>query len=900
MPLLRQILFRLQPLFRKKKIEAEMSEEMRMHLEMATEANVAAGMSPAESRSAARREFGGIDQIKEAYRDQRGLRWLEDTVRDVRYAVRQLAKSPGFTAVVAATLALGIGINTVVFSFYEAVVLKPLAVAKPDAVVRLVTTEGRQWNDTFAYSEIEDIQARATSFSAVTATSPHQIMLVEKSDAQAGGQETFGVRLVSANYFAALGVAPVLGRGFGAGDMNVGILSFEAWRRRFNADPAVLGQTLRVQNVVVTIIGVAPKSFAGTGRPAAAPDLWLPLALQPAVLPTVDWLHDPTVRQWQLIARCKPGIRLEQAVAELGMLGHDWRQSEGREWRLAARKATLFEVDYLEFNAVCAVVMAAVGLILLIGCVNVVNLLSARNAAREHELAVRLALGAGRRRLVRQLCTESILLGLLGGAGGLLLSVWCCDFLSTWIGGLMQRLSGGAVSVFLDVTPDGRVLAYALVASLFAGVVAGIWPAIRATGGNLDGALKQEASGVGAPTRGPWSRRNLLLTAQVAMSLLLLAGAGLLFRGAAHALTTDPGFDAKHLFLMRINPDTAAPTAGAHTALLHEVVARISALPEVDSVAWSDHAPYMGHSIGWFETDDGRRVNDCVTLRGTASYFGTLGIPLVAGRTFTAEEETTRAPVVVISQSAAHRLWPGKDPLGRRMADAKPAKDGGRNWFVVIGVVKDTRLTLLSQVDAADLFFPQPVGADGLFLVHTRSAPEAAFSPTWTTLRRLSATLPSQTLILSMEQGPMQFQRLWAEWPATFASVLGLIALLLSAVGIYGVVSFLVARRTREIGIHLALGAQKRDVVGLVLRQTLRPVVWGASVGLLGATGLSVLLTRLVLNPEIPDLTYGAGAFPSATLLGVLGLLLGVILLAAFIPARRATRVDPIVALRAE
>jgi predicted permease len=895
-----KLLRKLRVLFRREKLDADMAEEMRAHVELQTQANVAAGMTPEEARYAARRQFGGVEQIKERVRDQRGWVWLEQFFQDLRYGARMLCRNPGFTAVIATTLALGIGINTIVFSFYGAVVLKPLAVRAPNEIVRLVTLDRLRWDDAFAYFQYEDLLARANSFASFIVTSTDQIMLAAKSEAKTGQQEIVRVRLVSDNYFTALGIVPELGRGFFAGDSSVGILSHEAWQRQFNADPAVIGQTLLVQNVPVTIAGVAPATFAGTGRPAAVPDLWVPLALQPALLPTVDWLHNPAARPWQLLARCKPGVGLDQAVAELDLLGRAWPQPDRNPLRLSARKATFFEVDYLEFKAVCAVLMAAVGLILLIGCVNVVNLLSARNAAREHEFAVRLALGASRRRLVRQLCTESMLLGLLGGGGGLLLSCWSCDLIRTWIGGLLQKISGGAFGLFLDVAPDWRVLVYATGVSLLTGLLVGLWPAWRATEENLETGLRHGAASAGRGTRGPWNRRNLLLTTQVAACLLLLAGAGLLFRGASHALTTDPGFDARHLFLMRINPATAAPTAADRLVLLREAVTRISILPGVDRVTWTERAPYFGHSIAPFETDEGRWVQGCVGNDVAANYFETLGIPLAAGRSFTVEEQETHAPVIVISQSAAHHLWPGKDPLGRRLVDSWRNRDGSQPSFVVIGVTRDARLTLLSQTDAVDLFFPRPLQPDDMLLVHTRMAPETAFQSALAALRGIDAILPSQTLIMSMEQGPMQLQRLMAEAPATFASLLGGIALLLASVGIYGVVSFLVARRTREIGIHLALGAQRSDIIGLVLRQTLQPVAWGAGIGLAGAVALSVLITRLVLNPEIPDLTYGAGAFPSATLVGVLGLLLGVIFLAAFIPARRATKVDPMVALRTE
>jgi putative ABC transport system permease protein len=580
------------------------------------------------------------------------------------------------------------------------------------------------------------------------------------------------------------------------------------------------------------------------------------------------------------------------------VIGRVWPQPDGKPLRLGARTATLFEANAPEFQAVCAVLMLAVAMVLLIGCVNVVNLLAARHATRAHELAMRRALGASRGRLVRQLCTESILLGLLGGAAGLTLSSWACDALQAWLGGLLQRLSGGAVSLSLDVSADWRVLVYAIVISIVTGVVAGIYPALRATRASLNDQLKHSSSAYGASATG--RQRHRLLAFQVAVCLLLLAAAGLLFRGAAHALNTDPGFDAKHVFLLRLDPDTTAPNAAAHLALLREARVRVAALPEVNAVAWTDRAPYMGHSISPFATDDGRWVSGCVNVHADADYFNALRIPLVAGRFFNEQEVQTSAPVVVISESAARHLWPGQNPLGRRIFHPKRNAGGSRVGFEVIGVAKDARLTLLSQIDAVDLFFPRAVAPGGLFLVHTRGAPTAAMSSTLAALRGLDATLPSQSLLLPMESGPMEFQRLWAAAPATFATFVSALALVLAAVGIYGVVSFLVARRTREFGVHLALGATGRDLVQLVLRQTLAPVAWGAAIGLGGALALSVLLTRLVLNPEIPDLTYGAGAFPSTTLLGVLTTLLAVILTAAFIPARRAAKVDPMVALRAE
>lgn len=381
-------------------------------------------------------------------------------------------------------------------------------------------------------------------------------------------------------------------------------------------------------------------------------------------------------------------------------------------------------------------------------------------------------------------------------------------------------------------------------------------------------------------------------------------GCGTALSRGAHALVADPGFETKHLFLLSFNLRAVATTPAAQAALQHEAVERVRALPEIASIARAVHVPFVGHSITMLLTDDWTWIDGCVMDQVSEDYFTTLGLPLVSGRMFTQAEVETGAPVAVISESAARIFWPGKNPLGRRISGritAHPTRQAPPAMFTVIGVVRDAHMTLLSKLDKANVYYPQPPSdLSGWMLVRSRVAPEAAYRSVYAAAGALNASLRSQTTILGFEEGPMQLQRLMAAAPATVASVLGGLALVLASVGVYGVVSFVVARRTREIGIHIALGAQRRTVVGMVLRQTLRPVAWGAGFGLVGAVALAVLLERSLANPEIPDLTYGAGAFPSFTLVGVLGTLLGVILAAAFIPARRAAKVDPMIALRAE
>jgi len=886
---------RLRHLFRRKRFEADMAEELQAHLEMQAAANRAAGMDADEARYAARRQFGGLDQIKEIARAQRAGVWLEQLLQDVRYATRALRKNPGFTAVVVLTLALGIGLNTVAFSFYHTLVGKPLPVRSPGEILR-VSADGRRFQSPFSHDEYVDLQARLQSAAAVIATSPLQVLLT--TSAAAGGRAApAAVQLVSENYFTVLGVPAVLGRTFDAGADEEAVLSFDAWQRRFNGDRNVIGRTVRLQDLPVTIVGVAPPSFGGT-TPPSAPDFWLPMAAQPRLLPNVDWLHDPATRAWQLLVRRRAEFTPDQVGAEIQVVARTWRQPDGQPLRTGVQTATFFQLGGPEVNAVFVTLLLAVGLILLVGGINVVNLLFARNAVREHELAIRLALGASRGRLLRQLCTESMLLGLLGGAGGLLLAWWACGGIETWQTTFMREITRGTWSPFLDLTPDALVFAYTLAIALGAGLLVGLRPAWHGTRVNVEAALKQKSSEAASGISG---RRNYLLAVQVAASLLLLAGAGLLLRGASRALTTDPGFDAPHLLAVVAwsNLQTAAPNAADQARRAREIDARLRSVPGVVSVSGADRVPFSGHSISTFVTDENRWVNGCVTMHVDRDYFSTLGLRLVSGRPFTAAETAQAAPVVIITQSAARHLWPGKDPLGRSLHSPQrgPAGEPGTS-YTVIGVAQDARFTLLSRVDDVDLFFPQAATAG--WMVRTRGAPEAVVPSIYAALKEIDPLLESQSAVWTMEAGPMRVQWLMAEAPANIASLLGGIALALAAVGIFGVVSYGVARRTREFGIRLALGAQKRDVIALVLRQTLRPVAWGVAFGLAGAVAVSVLLTRLVLNAEMPDLTYGAGAFPVATFAGALGVLLAVIALAAWLPARRAAKVDPVVALRAE
>ena len=821
---------------------------------------------------------------------------------DIRYAFRMLAKTPGFTSMAVVTLALGIGLNTVAFTVYESVALKPLAVRSAGEMVRIIRPSERPNSEAFSYPEYEQVRDHSRSFASVVATSTQQSIPCSLPGAKPGDAQVISARLVSANYFEALGVNPVIGRAFGANELAVAVVSHTFWKRRLQEDPSVVGRQLTVQGTPFVILGVAPEGFAGTGLTPQSPDLWIPASMQRTVLPGIDWLHDNTAREFQILARRRPGVSVEQASSELDVLGRLWPPVDNKQIRLSVKPATFFQTDTGEFETfgqISKILMVAVSLILLIGCVNLVNLLLARGAARQREIAVRLALGASGSRVVRQLCVESALIGVLGGALGFVLSLWACQWIRVSITGVLQRISNGALGVSLDLGPDWWVFAYTSVLSVVTGVAVGLWPAIQSVRADLISALKQENTATSGGRGRRWSGRNLLLGAQVSACLVLLAGAGLLFRGVRFAQLTDPGFDTKHVFMMGVNPKALAATPGLRTALLRQVIEHVEALPEVDSAAWVDRPPFLGHGSGPLKSDTGTRAQ-CLFNSVSDRFFETLGIPILAGRDFTKQEIEHGDALVIVSESAARQFWPGRDAIGRRvLADQWLRSLVKHESFTVIGVVKSVRSTYLSKMDSGFVYFPKaPPTSFGLMLVRTRTAPEAAFRSAFAALSAVHSNLPSQTYMLSVEQGPMEIQKLISQAPALVASLLGLLALLLASVGVFGVVSYLVTQRTREIGVHIALGAHNRDVIRMVLRQSLKPVGWGAAAGLAGAVGLSGLLTAMVALPDVPDLTYGAGAVDPVTFLGVLGVLTLVVLVASFVPVRRATRVEPAVALR--
>lgn len=822
----------------------------------------------------------------------------------LRHIFRRLARTPGFTVMAVATLALGIGINTVVFTLYGSVAYRQLPVHAPEEMVRFAWQSDGIPSDEFSWSEAQRLSAITRSFTSVIATSTPQTFVCRLPDSKAGSTALLRARFVSVNYFQVLGITPEIGTAFDANNRGVAIVSHEFWTRELHADPEVRGKTLNIQGVPLAIAGVAPRDFAGTGVPPQTPDLWMPVSDQALVTPGADWMHDDRAREWQVLARRRPGVTAREYSAELAVLSRQWPLEMGKPVQLSAEKATFFQTSggaFEGFAAVCAVLLAAVGLVLLIACVNLTNLIAARNSGREHEVALRLALGASRTQVVRQLCAESLVLGLLGGVAGLLLSDWTCQWLAAKAVELLKEVANGAIGVTLDLSPDWRVLAGTGALSLITGIAVGVAPALRTSRTAIGSALKQGASGA-LGDAGMRRSRNLLLSGQVASCLILLAASGLLFRGASRSARIRPGFDVQHLGIVIVDTSGIAGSPGARLELQRRALARIQAVPEVTSVAWADRSPFLGHGTGVFRNERGALLG-CVFNGISDEYFATVGIPLVAGRTFTPYEIDQQPPLAVISESTARRLWPGQDPLGHKIVPVADwlQKSAGHDSFTVIGVVKSVRSTYLSKDDEGFVYIPRRMRDTGaLFLVHTRGRPEGSFRALSAALAQVHSNLPARTVLSSVEGGPVRLQELMARAPAVAAAVLGGLALILACLGIYGVVSHLVSQRTREIGIRRALGAARWDIVAVVGSQTLRPVAWGMAGGLLGAFGVSGVLRALIVLPDAPDLTYGAGAFDPVTFLGVLVVLGFVVTVGAFVPMRRAIRVEPAAALRSE
>jgi macrolide transport system ATP-binding/permease protein len=854
-------------------------------------------------------------------------RWEDDMLQDLRFGLRMLCKNPGFSAVVLLTLAFGIGVNTALFTVFNAFVLKPLPIKDADSfvVVQGVAPQPGQRARNFSFPDYQDYAARNQSFSGLTLMSEVGATLgIEHKQSSQGARdgqaqrEEFGVvncQLVAANYFSVLGAEMVLGRGFLPEEERtpnthpVVVLSYYFWERSLNRDPQVIGRTIRLAGQPFTIVGVTNQEFIGTEF--IRPVCWVPLMMLEALRPErgAHWVTDRTLSSFYMYGRLKPGVTVAQAQAELSHLTAELAQAHPakrtdtpRNTAVRLTPAPTFTTNDSEDDTgeLMLVLPLSVALVLLIACANVANLMLARAANRQKEIATRLALGATRWRIVRQLLTESVLIALAGGVLGLLLAWWALSVLYPLLLAQVPIPVTFRVSLALNLAPDYRVFGFALLMALLAGVTAGLAPAWQASRPDLTSAIKGEGSVFGEHLS--QSRlRNALIVTQLAFSLVLLVSAGLLVRNLQKLQTVDTGYETARLFTIEADFGLTRPELlGQTEALRQQLEQRLRALPDVQAVSRTSHAPLEGGAQRAFVTlpghGDAQNMPRARFARVSSTHLATLGVPLLHGRNFTEQEAASGARVAVISAATVRQYWPQFNDLSQAIGQHLSVQtefDEAPNpaafpVYQVIGVTRDLLTGVIFSPDGPFIHLPFQPGKSGdeYLLVRTRSDASRVMA---TIYAETAALNPNATVALRATAENVDMQNMPFRVAAKLALVLGLIALALAAIGLYGVMSFVVAQRTREIGVRVALGAQPRSILTLFIKQGMRLIAVSIVLGLLGGAGIARLLALILvdLSPFDP-LTFG----------GVSLCLTLVALLATYLPARRATRVDPMIALR--
>jgi predicted permease len=903
---------------RRNRLEAEMEAELAYHLENLTQDLVRSGLSPSEARRRARIAMGSMLRSKEEMRGSLGLRWWDEVGADLRYGARTLGKSPGFTAIAATSLALAIGANTTIFSVAKQLLYDRLAVPHA-AELRLLAWTGSEehvavhstWGDyeqlpgsrvasnVFSYQVFQQLGAENRVLEYLFAFKRESMNATIRGTAQRVRGE-----MVSGNYYAELGVQPVLGRGITpADDAKPGqgaaaVISYGLWEREFGRSPTALGQTIRVNNTPLTIVGVNPRGFTSAAEVQTPADVVMPLSMQPLVSPMpgkVQPLFDPNLWWVNIMGRAKPGVSDATAQVALdtqlaGVVhGTMTVKKEDDLPRMDLRDGSrgLFEQQQT-FGKPMAVLMTLVGFVLLLACANIANLMLARGAERQREMSVRLALGAGRMRILRQMLVESLMLAAGGGVCGLLLA---------YLGrnAIPRMLENAWEQNGLQVHFDWGVFAFTAVVTIATGVLFGLAPAIAAAHENVSGGLKSAALTATRRRRGLGGRA--LIGFQIALSTLLVICAGLFLRTLAGLKAVDVGFRTDHLLILEVNPNRIQYPPGKDVLLHRQLAAAFASVPGVEAVTPAQMV-YISDSRmrSDFVPEGKERDKNSAEYYNVVgnNFFETLGIPIVAGRGFGSQDTATSLKVGVINRSLARKAFPDQNPLGKRFATSERQSDGhyGKEWIEIVGVCADTRYSDLRAEPPPQYFLlylqQREVGSIS-YQIRTAMKPEALVPGLRRVAQRIAPDLPLSNVRTQEQQieAAMQQERVFV----TLTSGFGLLALALAAVGVYGIMAYSVAQRTHEIGIRLAVGAQPGQVRRMILRESAWLAVAGTLAGAIAALLLSHLVTSMLygIRPDDP-VTLGGGAL----------ILLLVALAATWIPARRAAGVQPIVALRHE
>jgi putative ABC transport system permease protein len=881
MEIWRRLLFYL----RRNRFDCELEEEMRFHLELKAKANLKAGMTPEEARSASQRQFGNRTLLQEVSREMWRFNSIERLGQDLRYGARMLLKHKGFTAVAVLTLALGIGANSAIFSVVNSVLLRELPYREPERLVAVfpewvIPQVGISRGSVFTGADFRDLRDQNQSFEQAAAYSTLNFNLTGSGEPEA----LEGVR-ATANLFATLGVEPRSGRAFlpeedQPGNNRVVILSDGLWRRRFGSDPRIVGRTITLNNEPYAVIGVAPPDFQFPPKESrSAVDFYTPLALPPE-----EW-NNRVPHRYSVIARLKSRLRIEQAQSDAASLAKRLEDQYPNSNRYKSFRLVPFHQQVVgKVETALLALLGAAGFVLLIACVNVANLLLARATARQKEIAIRAALGAGRWRVIRQLLTESLLLAIIAGVLASLLAFGGVD--------LLRRIVPEDFPRAAEISIDLRVFGFTLVVSLLTGIAFGMIPALRGSRTDLNETLKEGGRSSSGNNRNRLG--GIFVISEVALALLLLAGAGLMLRSFIRLMNVDPGFDPHNVLAIAIRPPETKYNSAQQESFSRQLLERVRALPGVRSAGvvfpplwvWDNTSGFRieGEAPPSREEAESRSIVNKVV---SPNYFKTLNIQLLKGRVIDEGDGPNKPHVVVINEAMARRYWPNSDPIGHRIFSGDDT-----TWREIVGVVRDVRYNSLDKEAGGQVYAPFDRNA-GLsyrtLVVRTDGDPLGLVPAVRGEIKAIDRDQPISSIhtmeeMIAKSASQRRFNLLLL---AIFAGV----ALLMAAVGIYGVMAYSVGQRTHEIGLRMALGATTADVLRLLLGQGMKLVVMGVGIGLAAAIALTRLISSLLFDVRATD---------PVTFVAIALLLAVVALLACYVPARRAAKVDPVVALRFE